>query len=106
MAVAGAPVSAAEAEALFENFSAFPGLILAVSGGPDSTALLWLVARWRKTRKRGPRLIAVTVDHGLRPEAKREATAVKRLARSLGIEHRTLLDISGQGVINQGLITA
>ena len=34
--------------------------------------------------------IAVTVDHGLRPEAAREAAAVKRLARRLGVPHRTL----------------
>jgi tRNA(Ile)-lysidine synthase len=32
----------------------------------------------------------VTVDHGLRREAKQEAAAVKKLARSLGIEHQTL----------------
>ena len=65
-------------------------MILAVSGGPDSTALLLLAARWRKARKRGPKLVAVTVDHGLRAEARREAAAVKRLARSLGVPHRTL----------------
>ena len=40
--------------------------------------------------KKGPRLIAVTVDHGLRPEAAREAGSVKRLAQSLELEHRTL----------------
>jgi len=64
--------------------------MLAVSGGPDSTALMWLAARWRKRRRRGPKLFAVTVDHGLRPEARREAAAVKRIARRLGIAHRTL----------------
>ena len=49
-----------------------------------------LAARWRKTLRHGPKLVAVTVDHGLRAEARREAAAVKRLARSLGLEHRTL----------------
>ena len=39
---------------------------------------------------RGPRLIAVTVDHGLRAEAAAEARHVKRLARSLNLPHRTL----------------
>lgn len=83
-------VSAAEGRALFAHLISYSSLILAVSGGPDSTALLVLAARWRKALKRGPKLIAVTVDHGLRPEAKREALVVKKLARSLRIEHKTL----------------
>ena len=58
--------------------------------GLTSTALLVLAARWRKARKRGPKLVAVTVDHGLRAQARHEAAAVKRLARSLGVAHRTL----------------
>ncbi len=79
-----------EAKALFFGLENLPALILAVSGGPDSTALLVLAARWAKRLKRAPKLVAVTVDHGLRPEAKREAQTVKRLARSLGVTHRTL----------------
>ena len=84
------PVSASEANALFADLSEFPALVLAVSGGPDSTALLVLAARWRAARKNGPKLIAVTIDHGLRPEARREAAAVARLARKLKLAHRTL----------------
>jgi tRNA(Ile)-lysidine synthase len=85
-----APLTAAEIRSLFADLADCPVVVLAVSGGPDSTALLLLVARWRKARRRGPKLVAVTVDHGLRPAAKREAAAVKRLARSLGVEHWTL----------------
>jgi tRNA(Ile)-lysidine synthase len=84
------PVSPAEAAALFDDLKKLPALLLAVSGGPDSTALLWLAARWRAGLKGGPKLVAVTVDHGLRPEAAEEARAVARLARKLGIAHRTL----------------
>jgi len=84
------PISAARARAIFAPWKGVPAVVLAVSGGPDSVALMWLAARWRRALKRGPRLIAVTVDHGLRKEAVREAREVKRLARSLGIEHRTL----------------
>jgi tRNA(Ile)-lysidine synthase len=68
-----ATLTAAEVQSLFADLSDQPVLILAVSGGPDSTALLWLAAHWRKAIKGGPKLIAVTVDHGLRPEAKKEA---------------------------------
>ena len=46
--------------------------------------------RWAKGRKRAPKLLAVTVDHGLRAAAAGEAAAVKRLARRLGVAHRTL----------------
>jgi tRNA(Ile)-lysidine synthase len=84
------PVSAAEAATLFDELHSAPALVIAVSGGPDSTALLALVARWRAARKQGPALLAVTVDHGLRPESALEARAVKRLAGKLGIRHRTL----------------
>jgi tRNA(Ile)-lysidine synthase len=83
-------IADAEANALFRGLEDLPGLVLAVSGGPDSTALLLLAARWAKRLKRAPKLIAVTIDHGLRPQAKREAAAVKRLARRLGVAHRTL----------------
>ena len=83
-------VSPAEAAALFSDLIDAPALVLAVSGGPDSTALMVLAARWRATLKRGPGLTAITVDHGLRPESRREARDVARLAKMLGIAHRTL----------------
>lgn len=83
-------VSATEARRLFADWKAAPAIVLAVSGGPDSLALMWLAARWRKALKQGPALAVVTVDHGLRPEAAAEARAVKRLSASLDLPHRTL----------------
>jgi tRNA(Ile)-lysidine synthase len=83
-------ISVKEAKRLFAEWKAAPAIVLAVSGGPDSIALMWLAARWRRALARGPRLIAVTVHHGLRPEAAREARDVKRLARRLDLPHRTL----------------
>ena len=83
-------VSASEAKALFADLTSAKALVLAVSGGPDSTALMVLAARWRKTLKRGPELIAVTIDHGLRKESGREARAVATLAKSIVIAHRTV----------------
>jgi tRNA(Ile)-lysidine synthase len=84
------PISMTEAKALFAGWRDLPALVLAVSGGPDSVALMWLAARWRKGFAQGPRLVAVTIDHGLRKDASREAREVKRLARQLDVEHRTL----------------
>lgn len=53
-------------------------------------ALLALAARWHASLKRAPELIAVTIDHGLRAESAKEANAVKRHAREIGVTHRTL----------------
>ncbi len=83
-------ISVKDAKRLFAHWKAAPALVLAVSGGPDSIALMWLAARWRRALAQGPQLLAVTVDHGLRPEAAREARDVKRLAASLDLPHRTL----------------
>jgi tRNA(Ile)-lysidine synthase len=88
--VADRAVGEAEADVLFADLAAEPALVLAVSGGPDSTALLYLVARWRDLRQPSPHLIAVSIDHGLRPEARQEAAAVKALSERLGVEHRTM----------------
>lgn len=84
------PISAREARRLFAGLKSAPALVLAVSGGPDSVALMWLAARWRRSLARGPYLTVVTIDHGLRREAPREAREVKRLAAELGLPHRTL----------------
>ncbi|MBI1203090.1 MAG: tRNA lysidine(34) synthetase TilS [Rhodopseudomonas sp.] len=90
MADPATPVSLAEVRQLFFDLDDAPALLLAVSGGPDSTALMVLAARWAKSLRRKPKLVAVTVDHGLRPESKAEAQAVALLARRLGVTHRTL----------------
>ena len=84
------PISAVDVKRLFADLKAAPAIILAVSGGPDSVALMWLAARWRRALTRGPRLIAVTVDHGLRTQAAAEARGVKGLARNLDLPHRTM----------------
>src|SRR5579863_9240554 len=83
-------ISASDAKRLFADWKDAPAIVLAVSGGPDSVALMWLAARWRRALSRGPRLVAVTVDHGLRAEAAAEARDVKRLARTLDLPHRSM----------------
>jgi tRNA(Ile)-lysidine synthase len=86
----GAAVTSADAQRLFADWKDAHAIVLAVSGGPDSTALLWLAARWRNGLKNGPRLLAVTVDHGLRRQSTGEARDVGKLASALRIEHRIL----------------
>ncbi len=61
---------------------------IAVSGGSDSMALLFLAAAWAD--ETGRSLLVLTVDHGRRPEAADEACEVAALAHQLGHEARIL----------------
>lgn len=61
---------------------------LAVSGGGDSLALLFLARDWAE--RRGAELHAITVDHGLRPEAAGEAMHVAALCRAVRVPHSVL----------------
>src|SRR5258705_4157950 len=85
-----APISVQQAKDLFAHWKAAPALVLAVSGGPDSLALMWLAARWRRALPRRPRLIAVTVDHGFRREAPGEARDGHRPGQAPRVPPRTL----------------
>lgn len=58
-------------------------VLVAVSGGPDSMALLHVLARLR--RKLGIALVAHGVDHGLRKEAQGELELARALADSLAV---------------------
>jgi len=84
------PLTLAEARRLFAPFDKEPAIAVAVSGGPDSTALLWLAAQWRGSRTSGPSLLSLTVDHGLRGESAGEAKAVQDFAGRLAVPHRIL----------------
>jgi tRNA(Ile)-lysidine synthase len=90
IADAAAAIAEREIAGLFASFPRSGRVILAVSGGADSTALMVLAQRWRRRLARGPHLIAATVDHGLRRGSGREACAVGALARRLGLPHEVL----------------
>jgi tRNA(Ile)-lysidine synthase len=75
----------------FSPLEAYPTVALAVSGGPDSMALMHLARRWISLKGREPASIAVlTVDHGLRLESASEAAFVAGQARALGFAHAVL----------------
>lgn len=65
---------------------ALPSLGIALSGGGDSTALMHLAQGWGRAR-----LMAATVDHGLRPGSADEARRAGQGAAALGIPHETLV---------------
>jgi tRNA(Ile)-lysidine synthase len=66
-------------------FEPNPVLAVAVSGGSDSMALALLADAW--ARKRGGHVVALTVDHHLRPESTEEVRAVGRWMAEHGITH-------------------
>ena len=61
---------------------------VAVSGGRDSMALLLLADIWAHRHNKG--LIALTIDHGLRPDSRREAMQVADWCCARRIAHRIL----------------
>lgn len=64
-------------------------LAAGVSGGADSLALVLQLDEC--LRPIGKRVVALTVNHGLRPEAAAEADYVHRLMAKYGIEHHILV---------------
>lgn len=63
-------------------------LAVAVSGGPDSMALMLLLRDWAQTQQ--VRLQAFTVDHALRTESAAEAAQVGQWCAALGVPHTIL----------------
>jgi tRNA(Ile)-lysidine synthase len=72
----------ADLDALIEPGTPFG---VAVSGGPDSLALLLLAAEARPGE-----IAAATVDHGLREGSRDEAEAVADICENLGVPHAVL----------------
>ena len=81
----------AEFDALMAPLGPFgpsPRLAAGVSGGPHSLALALLAADW--ARRRGGDLLALVVDHGLRPESGSEAEGVVAALAERGIAGQML----------------
>src|SRR5438128_2647356 len=71
-------------------------VVVAVSGGADSLALLAAVAF--EAPKVAVRPLAVTVDHRLQPRSGEHAEAVLKQAAQLGVEaHSVVVTVAGPG---------
>lgn len=84
--LSAAPLDPAQ---IFADLEPFSKLLLAVSGGPDSLALLRLAAMWRDAGAKTGFAVA-TVDHGLRENSAHEAECVALWAEQLGFSHKIL----------------
>ncbi|WP_341790104.1 tRNA lysidine(34) synthetase TilS [Rickettsia endosymbiont of Polydrusus tereticollis] len=72
---------------LIGNFP-FTKIAIAVSGGSDSTVLLYLTSLWAK--KNNVKLFVISVDHNLREQSKLENDYVKEISDKLGHPHYQL----------------
>jgi tRNA(Ile)-lysidine synthase len=79
-----------DSEAIFAPLAEFRLIGLAVSGGPDSLALMLLAAGFASRHAAHDRFVVYSVDHGLRPEAAGEVAYVTDAARRLGFAARGL----------------
>lgn len=76
---------------LFKPFLKFDRIILAVSGGSDSLALLYLAKDWTKRQLLNlPTFEVATIDHGFRTGSYEEACRVRTQAETLGFRHHLL----------------
>lgn len=68
-------------------FAVSAPVVVAISGGSDSTALLVGLTNYFKQNEMTAEIVAVTIDHGLRPESALEAQQVAQLCRDLSVRH-------------------
>ncbi|WP_319532904.1 tRNA lysidine(34) synthetase TilS [uncultured Cohaesibacter sp.] len=85
------PLDDDEIDAILAPLRHHNRLLLAVSGGADSLALMILCAEWQTRCDNAPEILVASVDHGLRPDAASECAYVARLAEERGLRHTTLV---------------
>ena len=70
---------------LFENN---PFIAVAVSGGPDSMALIYLMKEWVKTKK--GKVLALLIDHKLRAESYNECKHTQNYLKTLNVNSKII----------------
>ena len=93
-AAAGSTPELAVRNWLLALLAAYDAVVLAVSGGPDSVALMHLVADWKAQRaERLPDVVVATVDHAVRDGSAMEALQVGVWAGTRGLPHQCLTNV-------------
>ena len=85
---------------VFENN---PVVAVAVSGGPDSIALVFLLKNW--IRKNKGKLIALIIDHQMRENSFKEASFVKKYLGNNNIQS-LILKVSKKNILKGKMIQA
>ena len=84
------PISVAEFDIIFSHIveKKIFKIAVAVSGGPDSLALTWLLRNWCVNQ--GVRLTALTVDHGIQPNSTENSRKVCQWLKSWDVDCQIL----------------
>ena len=82
---------------LFENN---PIIAVAVSGGPDSMALIYLMKEWIKSKK--GKIVALLIDHKLRDESYIECKKTKNYLKTLSVNSK-IIRISAKKIYKKNM---
>ena len=82
---------------LFENN---PVIAVAVSGGPDSMALIYLMKEWIKSKK--GKIVALLIDHKLRVESYNECKKTKNYLKTLNVNSK-IIKVSAKKIYKKNM---
>ena len=85
------PLSDHQIDDLFSPLEDIRRIALAVSGGRDSLALMFLINKWLKNNKLEKDVVVLTVNHQLREESNAECAEVALIAQGYGFHHKILI---------------
>lgn len=77
-----------------------PKIAVAVSGGPDSMALIYLMKEWINSKK--GKIIALLIDHKLRAESYKECKKIKNYLKTLNV-NSTIIRISNKKIYKKNM---
>ena len=85
------PLSDHQIDDLFSPLVDIRRIALAVSGGRDSLALMFLIKKWLENNKFDKDVVVLTVNHQLREESNAECAEVALIAQGYGFQHKILI---------------